>query len=736
MVVTGTVNLDIISSICHPEIGKSMYNTTMNDVLSGLNEEQQKVVLATHGPVLVLAGAGSGKTRALTHRIAYLIQQGMAGPDQILAVTFTNKAAAEMRHRIEKLLGSPNHTPRAVSTFHAMGAKMLREQPGAHTRSRGFSILDMSDSEKLVRKALKDNNYSLKEWSPQAVRGMISKIKHDNPDVPDFLNPHTPSEEMLAKILPIYERMLAEHDAYDFDDLLRIPLNILRQVPAVRAYYQSRWKFVSVDEYQDTNAMQEEIISLLLGPEKNICVVGDDYQSIYSWRGANVDHILQFEQRNPGCITIVLTQNYRSTPNILEAANRVIEQNIDQKHKTLWTTRTNSHPVRLHTLPSDRAEAAFVCQQIQEHVTSGGNLKDCAVLYRTNAQSRLMEEQFLTHRVPYTIVGGFRFYDRKEIKDALALLSFSLSLASRVHFERIASALLARVGPKTIDKWEQAARSSGLSLGMYLAQESGRVDLRKIIAAIYAAKQESHERVSDLLRALLTGTGYMTALLALPDGKERAENIEELFNVAAAYTSAEAFLEDTALLSDIDRLETETDRVTCMTLHASKGLEFPLIFIIGCEEGLIPHANSIQSAASLEEERRLLYVGMTRAQEKLTITTSAYRFMGGEMTPQAPSRFLDQLPDSVERAQENISGVHDDISDFLLAPHSFSDVGHDEPILVQPMSGSYVTHPRFGKGVIIGSTPAGRAGGGEMLTCVFEGHGVKSVETDSCSISS
>ncbi|OGY30886.1 MAG: hypothetical protein A3C02_03410 [Candidatus Andersenbacteria bacterium RIFCSPHIGHO2_02_FULL_45_11] len=702
----------------------------MHPILEGLNEEQQKVVLATHGPVLVLAGAGSGKTRALTHRIAYLIEQGIAHPQQILAVTFTNKAAAEMRHRIEKLLGSPANTPRSVSTFHAMGAKMLREQPGAHGRSRGFSILDMSDSEKLVRKALKDNNYSLKEWSPQAVRGMISKIKHDSPDIPDFSNPQKPSEEVLAKILPIYERLLSEHDAYDFDDLLRIPLKMLREVPSVRAYYQSRFKFVSVDEYQDTNAMQEEIISLMLGPEKNVCVVGDDYQSIYSWRGANVDHILQFEQRNPGCTTIILTQNYRSTPNILEAANKVIEQNIEQKHKKLWTTRTSTQAVQVRTLPSDRGEATWVCNQIGEHVRSGRRLKDCAVLYRTNAQSRLMEEQFLTHRIPYTIVGGFRFYDRKEIKDALALLSFSLSLSSRIHFERIASVLLTRVGPKTIDKWEQGARNSGLTLGIYLAQETDRSDLKKIIAAIYRAKQTNHERVSDLLRALLTDTGFMTALAALPDGKERIENVEELFNVAAAYTTTEAFLEDTALLSDLDRLETETDRVTCMSLHASKGLEFPLIFIIGCEEGLIPHGNSFNSPSSIEEERRLLYVGMTRAQDKLTITTSAYRFMGGEMTPQAPSRFLSDLPENVERSQENIFNVQqnshtnspeswDDISDFL----------HDEPTLVQPMSGSYVSHPQFGKGVIIGTI-------GEMLTCVFEGHGVKSVEATSCSVSS
>ncbi len=694
----------------------------MHPILTSLNKEQQEVVLAIHGPVLVLAGAGSGKTRALTHRIAYLIEQGLARPDQILAVTFTNKAAAEMRHRIEKLLGSASHTPRSVSTFHAMGARMLREQSGAHTRSRSFSILDMNDSEKLVRKALKDNDYSLKEWGTSAIRGMISKIKHDNIDTPSFINPQSPHEEVLAKIFPLYEKMLAEHDAYDFDDLLRIPLKMLREVPSVRAYYQSRWKFISVDEYQDTNAFQDETISLLLGSERNLCVVGDDYQSIYSWRGANVNHILQFEMRNPGCTTIFLTQNYRSTPDILESANSIIKHNVDQKHKTLWTARTQSNPVRLHTLPSDRAEAAWVTSQIQEHVHGTGRLKDCAILYRTNAQSRLMEEQFLTHRIPYTIVGGFRFYDRKEIKDALALLSFAFSPSSRIHFDRIASALLTRIGPKTIDRWEQSARDRGLPLGVYLAEEGDRGNLRIILSALHQGSIGTYERVSDLLRFLLTKTGYLASLELLPDGKERVENVEELLNVAAAYTSPETFLEDTALLSDIDTLEEKTDRVTCMTLHASKGLEFPLIFIIGCEDGLIPHINSIHNASSLEEERRLLYVGITRAQDKLTITTSAYRFVGGEMTPQTPSRFLEDLPESVERFQENIFAVqkesHDDISDFLF----------DEPTLVQPMSGSYVSHPRFGKGVIIGTS-------GEMLTCVFEGHGVKSVESEACSIS-
>jgi DNA helicase-2/ATP-dependent DNA helicase PcrA len=292
----------------------------MKSPLEGLNPDQQKVVLATHGPVLVLAGAGSGKTRALTHRIAYLIEQNIAKPEEILAVTFTNKASAEMKHRIQEILGSSTLTPRAVSTFHSMGVKILREQAHAHTRSRGFSILDSKDSEKLVRRILKKENYSLKEWGSSAVKGMISKIKQEYVDTPNFGMADNPKEEMIQKVFPQYERMLAEHDAYDFDDLLRVPLRVLRSVPAVREMYQNRWKFISVDEYQDTNTIQDEIISLLLGKDKNLCVVGDDYQAIYSWRGASVDHIMQFEQRYPGCNTILLTQNYRSTPNILEAA--------------------------------------------------------------------------------------------------------------------------------------------------------------------------------------------------------------------------------------------------------------------------------------------------------------------------------------------------------------------------------------------------------------------------------
>lgn len=691
----------------------------MSSPLTGLNPEQKQVVLTTHGPVLVLAGAGSGKTRALTHRIAHLIQEGIARPTEILAVTFTNKASAEMKHRIASLLRSPSLTPRDVSTFHSLGVKILREHPSAHTRSHKFSILDSKDTEKLIRRILKQENYSLKEWGTSAVKSMVSKIKQEYVDTPTFATADNPREEMIQKVFPQYERMLQEHDAYDFDDLLRVPLRILRSHPAIKNAYQARWRFLSIDEYQDTNAIQEEIISLLLGKDQNICVVGDDYQAIYSWRGANVEHILEFEKRYPSCKTILLTQNYRSTPNILEAANTVIAQNIGQKHKTLWTSAKTGKPIQIIQLTSDRVESEFVCTAIREHVVQGGVLKDCAVLYRTNAQSRLLEEQFLTHRIPYTIVGGFRFYDRKEIKDALAILYFYRSPSSRVHLERIADALLKRVGPKTIDRWEITAKEYGISLQSYLEHLNDRSDIARIIHTFQQAREDSFATIADLLRFLVTSTGYLASLENLPDGKEREENIQELFNVASAYTDIEVFLEDTALLSDIDKLDDESDRVTCMTLHASKGLEYPVVFVIGCEEGLLPHNNSLSSESSIEEERRLLYVGMTRAEKQLTISYTAYRYIGGEMTPQTPSRFIRDLPEAEQAYQENnfidqtagLSGV----SDFL----------HDDPTLILSPTGSYVQHPTFGRGVIIGMS-------GDSVTCVFEGHGVKSVPANSC----
>jgi DNA helicase II / ATP-dependent DNA helicase PcrA len=694
----------------------------MSDILSSLNEQQQQVVQATHGPVLVLAGAGSGKTRALTHRIAYILQQKIASPHQILAVTFTNKAASEMKERVQQLMRSPEYTPASIGTFHSIGARMLREQAAFHPRSKTFVIVDAKDSERLVRQALKELDLSVREWNPRTLKHRISEAKNTLQSPDDIANASaSPADEVLSRVFTRYEALLAKQDAYDFDDLLRVPTDILSRYDNVRTAYQQRWRFLSVDEYQDTNPLQEQLLTLLLGPEKNICVVGDDYQAIYSWRGANVDHILRFESRYPQCHVIYLTQNYRSTPHILEAANMVIAENTQQKHKKLWTGKREGDAVRVVAVPTDRHEARFVRTCIEDHLNRGGALKDCTILYRTNAQSRLFEEEFLTHRIPYTIIGGFRFYDRREVKDALAFLHFWVNPASRLGFDRLADALLSRVGPKTIDRWEKQATERHISLERFIVEESRqRPQLQPLAKAYTAARQtfpNEEKHVSDLLRLLLTKSGYLDMLAREADGEERLENIEELLNVTSAYTSVETFLEDASLLSDIDTLEEVQDRVTCMTLHAAKGLEFPVVFLAGCEEGLLPHSNSIDKPASLEEERRLMYVGITRAQQLLTITHALQRFSAGEMQPQSPSRFLASLPDTVVREGTNTQEQeHEGLHDFLF--HTSKTEPINEPIMLTVSQGEFVSHPRFGRGVVVDIQ-------GGNVTCVFEGYGVK-----------
>ncbi|MEX1112321.1 MAG: UvrD-helicase domain-containing protein [Candidatus Andersenbacteria bacterium] len=703
----------------------------MQSPLEGLNEQQQQVVRATHGPVLVLAGAGSGKTKALTHRIAYLLQEKIASPREIMAVTFTNKAAREMRERVASLLPSPDLVPTACSTFHSLGVKFLREQVAHIPRSKTFTVLDSSDSEKLVRTALKEQGLNLREVTPRSMRQRISSAKNAG-QTPEQIVAHadSPADELLGTSFRRYEELLAKSDAYDFDDLLISPVKVLQEQSEVRAMYQARWRFLSVDEYQDTNPIQERLLKLLLGPEQNICVVGDDYQAIYSWRGASVDHILRFEKDYPGCEVVYLTQNYRSTPHILNAANTVISFNTQQKHKELWTTAKGGNSVQLVTLASDRQEAAWVREKIESYIQEGGQLRDCAILYRTNAQSRILEEEFLTHRIPYTIVGGFRFYDRREIKDALAFLYLWVNPSARLPFDRIADALLHRVGPKTIDRWEIAAQQQNISLREHITREATtKPALRPLARAFTRAQDKEYEHVSDLLRVLLTESGYIDSLDQDPDGEERKQNIEELYTVASAYTHLDTFLEDVALLSDLDTMEESSDRVTCMTLHASKGLEFPTVFLVGLEEGLLPHINSFDSEANMEEERRLMYVGMTRARRHLAITHATQRYRAGEMTPQLPSRFLDHLPEQVERISHVPSA-----SAFSFDTESASDlhsfitqatkpvVSSTEPVLSTVSTGEFVTHPQFGRGVVIDTA-------GERITCVFESHGVKQVES-------
>lgn len=411
----------------------------MKDLLADLNEQQQEVAKTTHGPVLVLAGAGSGKTRALTYRIAYLAQKKIAMPHEILAVTFTNKAAGEMKERVSELIGANSNAPSAISTFHSLGARILREQSRYLPRSRGFIICDAGDSERLVRSAMEELHISKKEYSYKSLKAQISKAKNLGMSASDVAEQNDRHDsEVVVLVFSRYEKLLAKNDAYDFDDLLIAPLKLLTKHEEVRKIYQNRWRFICVDEYQDTNPPQDALLKLIMGPEDNICVVGDDYQAIYSWRGAKVDHILHFESAHPSCKTIYLTRNYRSTSSILEAANHVIAENVGQKHKKLWTAKKGGNPVEVIALSSGKQEAEWVREQIENYVSLGKKRDDNVVLYRTNAQSRVLEEEFLTHSIPYTIIGGFRFYERREIKDALAFLQWMNNPNSSLAVERLA----------------------------------------------------------------------------------------------------------------------------------------------------------------------------------------------------------------------------------------------------------------------------------------------------------
>lgn len=686
----------------------------MTDPLKGLNEQQQKVVTTTHGPLLVLAGAGSGKTRALTHRLAYLMHEGIAAPGQLLAVTFTNKAAHQMRERLQALLGSSILIPGAVGTFHSIGARILRETGGAHGRGDSFTIVDEQDREKLIRQSINSCGYSTKDWNPRAIQQIISKAKNSLTRPQEIVESQPGQKEhVVAAFFEHYEKLLAHHHAYDFDDLLAVPVRLLQENPSLRSQYQSRWQWISVDEYQDTNPLQDTFVKLIAGPEHNICVVGDDYQAIYSWRGATVHHILTFEKEFTGCTTIYLTQNYRSTPQVLECANAVIAENLSQKHKTLWTNNPGGDTVRVIEMASDRHECAWVTTFVQERIARKEPLHDLVILYRTNAQSRLFEESFLTQGIPYTIVGGFRFYERREVKDALAFLHFFHNPDARLALTRIASCILRGIGPKTISRWEEAARQQRMPLRAWLMQQNNASSsVRTLMNAYHDAMQvrkPGSTTVSLILKTLLTKSGYAAMLDRSPDAEERLANIEELYNVTSVYTDIGTYLEEVALLSDIDTLEEKRDRITCMTLHTAKGLEYPIVVIVGCEEGLLPHFKTVDETAAIEEERRLLYVGITRAKRQLMISYARQRYMHGTPSIQTPSRFLEHLPESVQWLAADTA-----------TEQETETVLEDEPLEISPIHGTFVSHPHFGRGVVIGQQR-------DKLTCVFEGHGVKRV---------
>ena len=632
-----------------------------------LNEPQREAVYHTDGPLLILAGAGSGKTRVLTHRIAYLIEERNVNPWNILAITFTNKAAGEMRERVDSLVGFGSESI-WVSTFHSMCVRILRRFIDRLGYDNRFTIYDTDDQKTLMKEVCKKVAIDTKVFKERSLMSAISSAKNELilPDEFELNAGGDFAKPKIAKVYREYEAQLKANNALDFDDLLVKTVQLLQTQPDVLENYQERFRYIMVDEYQDTNTVQFQLVRLLAGKYRNLCVVGDDDQSIYKFRGANIRNILDFEHEFSDACVIKLEQNYRSTGNILNAANRVIANNKGRKEKTLWTANGEGELVHLRQFDTGYDEADFIAEDIKKEVRAGASYNDHAVLYRTNAQSRLLEEKFVAMNVPYKIVGGVNFYARREIKDLLAYLKTIDNGMDDIAVRRIINVPKRGIGLTTINRIQESAAERGL--GFYetlmapeLIPGIGRsaAKLDSFAALIeYFKGLTGQMSITDLLREVIEKTGYMESLDSedKEDAQARKENIDELINKAAAYEEAaedrdepatlSAFLEEVALVADIDSLDEEQDYVVLMTLHSAKGLEFPHVYLAGMEDGLFPSYMTITSddRDDLEEERRLCYVGITRAEQELTLTCARRRMVRGETQYNKISRFIKEIP--------------------------------------------------------------------------------------------
>ena len=632
-----------------------------------LNEPQREAVYHTDGPLLILAGAGSGKTRVLTHRIAYLIEERNVNPWNILAITFTNKAAGEMRERVDSLVGFGSESI-WVSTFHSMCVRILRRFIDRLGYDNRFTIYDTDDQKTLMKEVCKKVAIDTKVFKERSLMSAMSSAKNELilPDEFELNAGGDFAKLKIAKVYREYEAQLKANNALDFDDLLVKTVQLLQTQPDVLENYQERFRYIMVDEYQDTNTVQFQLVRLLAGKYRNLCVVGDDDQSIYKFRGANIRNILDFEHEFSDACVIKLEQNYRSTGNILNAANRVIANNKGRKEKTLWTANGEGELVHLRQFDTGYDEADFIAEDIKKEVRAGASYNDHAVLYRTNAQSRLLEEKFVAMNVPYKIVGGVNFYARREIKDLLAYLKTIDNGMDDIAVRRIINVPKRGIGLTTINRIQESAAERGL--GFYetlmapeLIPGIGRsaAKLDSFAALIeYFKGLTGQMSITDLLREVIEKTGYMESLDSedKEDAQARKENIDELINKAAAYEEAaedrdepatlSAFLEEVALVADIDSLDEEQDYVVLMTLHSAKGLEFPHVYLAGMEDGLFPSYMTITSddRDDLEEERRLCYVGITRAEQELTLTCARRRMVRGETQYNKISRFIKEIP--------------------------------------------------------------------------------------------
>ncbi len=634
----------------------------IHPLLARLNPVQAEAVQHTDGPLLIFAGAGSGKTRVLAHRVAWLVAEKHVQPRHILAVTFTNKAAQEMKERIGNLVGEGSRSI-WVGTFHATCARILRESGDKIGLERDFLVYDDHDQMTLVRECLTQLQIDDKKFAPRAILSHISRAKEKLVPPEEFhIHFHGFFEQVVAKVYSLYRDKLKQNRALDFDDLLMTAVRLFQQRPEVLERWQGRFRYIMVDEYQDVNYAQYVLLKLLAQEHHNLCVVGDDDQSIYLFRGADVGLILQFEKDYPETKVIKLEQNYRSTKTILDAAYGVVSQNRTRADKRLWTDNDHGQPIIKKEAENEQEEAVFVVRRIAEEVAKGRRkYGDFAILYRTNAQSRMFEEVFLNFSTPYKIVGGVRFYERKEVKDILAYLRVLHNPLDSVSLKRIINVPARSIGKTTVDALDNYAQELGRSLWDVVTEAHllsnllprARRSVTAFASLIMELRAEREKlRVTDLVEAVLDKTGYLAELEAEKtiESESRAENVKELMTVTTRFEAESddrtlcSFLEQVSLVSDLDSLDRAMDSVTMMTLHASKGLEFPVVFLVGLEEGIFPHIRSMESDRELEEERRLCYVGITRAKEEVYVTHAYRRTLYGLISYNAPSRFLKEIP--------------------------------------------------------------------------------------------
>ena len=690
-------------------------DVTAESILLPLNPSQREAVTATKGPVLVVAGAGSGKTRVIAHRIAYLLGVEGVDPRRILAVTFTNKAAEEMRRRVEDLVLPAGIRPPFIATFHSACVRILRERAAAAGLSPSFVIYDEDDRLSVVKDAMRELDVEERTLPPAAAVHRISHAKNQmlSPDEVEQLA-RTPREERVAALYRLYEQRLQAAGAVDFDDLLLRVVRLFEKAPEAIAWYRSLWTYILVDEYQDTNRAQYRIVQLLTQEHRNLCVVGDPDQSVYRWRGADLRNILDFEKDYADCRVVVLDQNYRSTKRILDIASTVIANNIGRKEKRLWTENGEGERATLYRAWDESGEAAFVAQSIRAAHRDGADYRDVAVFYRTNAQSRVLEDALRRASVPYLIVGGVRFYDRREVKDIVAYLRLVVNPLDDAAFRRAVGAPARGIGKATLERLSEVARGQGVGLlaacgalprDIGTKPRQGLEAFAGLIARLTARRQEL--ALPAFIDDVVVASGYRDALKAerSAESDARLDNLKELGSAAEEFVNGQAalgvmdvklesFLDTIALVSDTDEIDPEAGGVTLMTLHSAKGLEFPMVFLTGMEEGVFPHSRSMEDPEELEEERRLCYVGITRAKQRLILSYALHRRSQGYAAGE-PSRFLREIPET------QLTLLNARTSEPVAAPPRGvpePDAGDDFPFRL----GAKVRHARWGEGLLVG----------------------------------